>query len=95
MHEKHFLPYCCCFFSVDRVESLFMKEIFVDQKFIIMIHFHEYIQFEQRFFVVFLAFKHMLIKDVCGCSAFGVRDMIVRSVPQNVGLPHLSTLTTT
>ena len=91
MHEKHSLPYCCCFFSVDRVESLLVEEIFVNQKFIIMVHFHEYIKFKQGFFVVFLTFENMLIEDIRGCSTFGIRDVVVRSVPQNISLPNLST----
>ena len=72
-----------------------MEKLFVNQKFIIMFHFHEYIEFEQGFFVVFLAFEHMLVKYVRSCSAFRVRDMVVRSVPQYIGLPHLSTFATT
>ena len=53
--------------------------IFINKRFVIIIDLHQYKKLKQGFFVIFLAFKNVLVESICCVTAFWFGDVIISS----------------
>ena len=78
----------CCLPSVGHIKTLFMKVLFINKQFIIVIDFHQHIEFKCRFQVIFFAVENMSVECISGDATQRFRDMVVCPWSQTICLPY-------